>query len=151
MTTLIFALQHFVDVFGSDAALADDVGPKLTCIEAEALVGALRALGSDRAADMWARGHAAGDDEGDDHYPGPLVFTHPLAGYRTYQTSPEFYVTHYPAVLPNGLRSTGGRVTRYVVEGGVGKPVETVPAPDDDTAEQVIRRMLGLDSEGNQP
>jgi hypothetical protein len=79
-------------------------------------------------------------------------FTHPIAGYRTYQATPDRYVVHWPAILPNGLHSVaGGRVTLYLLDEGIGYPEETVPAPDDDTAEQVVRRMLGLDNEGNRP
>lgn len=61
--------SHFTEVWG-DGGLADDVGPKLTCIETDALVALLVALGDEGAADRWLEGHAAGDDAGDSHYRG---------------------------------------------------------------------------------
>ena len=48
--------------------LAGDVGEGLTCSEADAVIGLLRALGEDQAADNWLAMHAAGDDGGDAHY-----------------------------------------------------------------------------------
>jgi hypothetical protein len=52
----------------ADPYTADDVGPRLTCTEAEALATVLRALGDPESAEVWLRGHAEGDEEGDDHY-----------------------------------------------------------------------------------
>lgn len=61
------AIKHLADVFG-DSMTAGDVGPHMTCGEAEALADVLRAAGHDAAADAWLEGHASGDDEGDLHY-----------------------------------------------------------------------------------
>lgn len=47
---------------------ADDVGPALTCGEAEDAARVLRALRQPEAADRLIAGHAAGDDEGDQHW-----------------------------------------------------------------------------------
>lgn len=54
-------------IFG-DRATAGDVGPKLTCSEAEALAIILRAVDAAEVADVWLDGHAMGDDEEDEHY-----------------------------------------------------------------------------------
>jgi hypothetical protein len=75
-----------------------------------------------------------------------LVFTHRTVGYKSYQVRIGEWVNHWPAVLPNGLASTGARVIHYVdrSESGIGEPVETVKVTDDSEAEDVIRRMLGI-------
>lgn len=61
------ALAVFLDVFG-DGYLADDLGSKLTCNEADSLIGLFEAFELPDAAQAWLRGHAFGDDEGDSHY-----------------------------------------------------------------------------------
>ena len=53
----------------SDPMTAGDAGPAFTCNEAEAIAEVMRAVGLDEAAEAWIAGHAAGDDEGDDHHP----------------------------------------------------------------------------------
>ncbi|WP_207795411.1 hypothetical protein [Cryobacterium zongtaii] len=56
----------FIDVF-EEADLARDLGPRLTCGEAEALSNLLCAVGATAAADYWTEAHAATDEEGDSH------------------------------------------------------------------------------------
>jgi hypothetical protein len=63
------ALSHFTAVW-DDGALASDLGTQLTCTEVEALCALFEASGDQEAAQMWREAHAAGDDEGDDHYVG---------------------------------------------------------------------------------
>ncbi|MEV0766495.1 hypothetical protein [Nocardia sp. NPDC050435] len=60
------ALAVFTETFDC-GSLAFEVGPALTCLEAEALAGLLGALGSAAGADAWIEGHAASDDCGDMH------------------------------------------------------------------------------------
>lgn len=60
------ALAEFIAAFDS-GDLAWDVGPTLTCGEAEAVAGLLRALCLAQAAENWIEGHAQSDDCGDDH------------------------------------------------------------------------------------
>ena len=60
------AVVAFTDVF-EEADLAQDIGPRLTCGEVEALSEMLRAVGATAAADYWIEAHAATDDEGDSH------------------------------------------------------------------------------------
>ena len=66
MSRLTEASEHFADVW--NYYLADDLGPKLTCIEVEALVAIFRAEDRLDLVDAWVTGHARSDDEGDDHY-----------------------------------------------------------------------------------
>lgn len=47
-----------------------DIGPALTCDEAETLAALLDASGAAEAADALREGHAQGDHPGDDHYIG---------------------------------------------------------------------------------
>lgn len=65
------AIARFTNVF-SYRDSADDLGPRLSCIEADALAGMLRALGESATADMWIKAHAEGDEECDDHYHSPV-------------------------------------------------------------------------------
>ncbi|MCJ1675420.1 hypothetical protein MT355_19320 [Rathayibacter sp. VKM Ac-2929] len=66
--TLPEALAEFVSVF-SHGELADDLAPRLTCGEVDALAGLLRAFGRDEAADLWITEHSTDDDECDAHHP----------------------------------------------------------------------------------
>ncbi|TFD37028.1 hypothetical protein E3T37_12585 [Cryobacterium sp. TMT2-10] len=61
------AAARFVDVFAA-ADFAGDVGPRMSCTEVDALVGMLRALGADTAADTWVSAHAEEDQEEDSHH-----------------------------------------------------------------------------------
>ena len=61
MTANLQQLSEFVDVF-SDGMLASDVAQRFTCREAEALAGALTALGAAEAANTWLAQHALHDD-----------------------------------------------------------------------------------------
>lgn len=45
-----------------------DIGPHLTCAEADLMAEVFRAAGLDRAAAYLIEGHAAEDDAGDAHY-----------------------------------------------------------------------------------
>lgn len=47
-----------------DTNLAADLAERLTCTEANALVGLLAALGAHDAATAWAQAHADGDEPG---------------------------------------------------------------------------------------
>lgn len=60
------ALTYFLDTF--DGHTAYDVGPHLTCREADAMADFLRAYGQPDTADALIEGHAAEDEEGDAHY-----------------------------------------------------------------------------------
>lgn len=51
-----------------DELFAVTVGPGLTCYEANTLAGWLTSIGENKAAETLLAGHAAGDDEGDEHY-----------------------------------------------------------------------------------
>lgn len=51
-----------------DARAAADLAARLACSELDALAGLLTALGREDLAAAWIGAHAAGDDEGDDHY-----------------------------------------------------------------------------------
>jgi hypothetical protein len=63
-------IENFITVWG-DSFLAHDVGPKLTCIEAEALASLFTSFGRADVAERWIEGHAEGDDDEDDsHYKG---------------------------------------------------------------------------------
>jgi hypothetical protein len=55
----------------NDDMTAADIGPRLTCREADALAALLRATGSplgSEAAQRWIDGHRVGDEAGDSHY-----------------------------------------------------------------------------------
>lgn len=52
----------------SQPALIKDIGPRLTCYEAESVAGVLRWIGGESAASQWLREHSASDDDTDDHY-----------------------------------------------------------------------------------
>lgn len=66
-TTEADALRKFADVW-SDGNLHNDIGDRLTCHEADALAGALTALGDAEAGQGLLEAHAEGDEEGDAHY-----------------------------------------------------------------------------------
>ena len=57
------ALDYFLSRW--DAYTLNDLGPALTCAEAEALCDLYAAHGLHDKADALRAGHAAGDDEGD--------------------------------------------------------------------------------------
>lgn len=57
----------------SDAELALEAGCQFTCREIQPWVEILRAAGHDRAADLWAAGHAAGDYEDTDEHHGDYL------------------------------------------------------------------------------
>lgn len=62
------AIQRFVAVW-SDGYLHDDIGPKLTCREAESLAGILGVFAGEEMAESLLDSHAEGDtDPEDDHY-----------------------------------------------------------------------------------
>lgn len=61
------AVARFVVVFAA-AVFAGDVGPRMSCIEGDALAGMLGAVGADIAADIWVAAHAAEGQEGDGHH-----------------------------------------------------------------------------------
>jgi hypothetical protein len=61
------ALQTFADTW-SDGMLHLHIGSLLTCTEAEALAGALEALGSPEGAKSLLESHAEGDEPEDLHY-----------------------------------------------------------------------------------
>lgn len=54
-----------------DGMFAHEVGPSLTCIEAEIIAEVARSVGRNTEADRWLSGHASGDGEGDLHYEAP--------------------------------------------------------------------------------
>jgi len=62
------ALEWFCERW-SDEMLAFDLGPKITCVELEALAELLETEGHPEAAQLWRRAHGEGDDEGDMHNP----------------------------------------------------------------------------------
>lgn len=59
-------LIQFLDDWGG-GYLAHDIGPKLTCIEAEALACLYLSVGRTQDADSWIENHAESDDCGDLH------------------------------------------------------------------------------------
>ncbi len=61
------ALAEFIDVWADDMLLAD-LGERLTCREADALIDLLRANGKPRAAGWLLDAHSRGDDADDSHY-----------------------------------------------------------------------------------
>lgn len=62
----VAAAKSFVDAWGS-GDMAGDLGARLTCSEADALAGMLRALGHHERASTWINAHAEDDDCGDAH------------------------------------------------------------------------------------
>lgn len=64
----LVALHDLFEVW--DDYTVADLGPHLTCNEAEALAALCRAAGRDGRADALIAGHATDDDEGDMHYEG---------------------------------------------------------------------------------
>lgn len=67
------AAAAFIATHGGESGryLADDTAANLRCQEAEAIAGLLAAFGDTAAAEYWLTVHAAGDDEGDEHYAEP--------------------------------------------------------------------------------
>jgi hypothetical protein len=59
------ALDRLADVF-STPDTARQVGQAMTCVEADTLAHAMRVAGHADAADDFLRGHANGEDHGDD-------------------------------------------------------------------------------------
>ena len=57
---------RFLEIF-QQPDFCQDVAPAMTCIESDAIVGMLRALGAPDSAEIWAAAHAARDDSGDAH------------------------------------------------------------------------------------
>lgn len=64
---LASALEELAERLGS-AVTAGDVGPHMTCAEADAVADVLRHSGHVRAAETWLDGHAKGDDGEDDRH-----------------------------------------------------------------------------------
>lgn len=56
------AAEYLADTFAK-MGTADDVAPKLTCWEAEALVNLFHAIGRDDVADAWLNAHVLADDD----------------------------------------------------------------------------------------
>jgi hypothetical protein len=81
MTTITIAPEtasNFLDVFAADD-FANDVAPRMTCTEVEAVISMLRAVGGQDAAATWLDAHAAGDEEGDSHYrPAAAAYVVPV-------------------------------------------------------------------------
>jgi hypothetical protein len=81
MTTIIIAPEtasNFLDAFGS-VDFADDVAPRMTCVEVETVISLLRAVGGESAAAVWLDAHAEEDEEGDSHYlPPPPAYVVPV-------------------------------------------------------------------------
>ena len=70
MTTFTIAPEtasNFLDMFGADD-FANDVASRSTCIEVEAVISMLRAVGGEATAATWLDAHAEKDEEGDSHY-----------------------------------------------------------------------------------
>jgi hypothetical protein len=61
------ALRRLAEAFSEYSGV--DLGPALTCREADALAYALEVAGAGVAADALMDAHAESDDEGDSHYP----------------------------------------------------------------------------------
>ncbi|QDK03515.1 hypothetical protein SEA_PAINTERBOY_81 [Mycobacterium phage PainterBoy] len=59
-------VKEFAEVW-SDGNLAYEVGPTLSCTEAEALASLLLGIGKPEAAEAWINSHASSDDCGDIH------------------------------------------------------------------------------------
>lgn len=62
-----FPVESLAAVFG-DKMVANDVGPRFTCFEADVVATALRDAGHHTEADVWINGHARGDGPDDAHY-----------------------------------------------------------------------------------
>lgn len=62
-----FDLAELLQVLVNDADTAYDVGTGFSCTEIEALAGLYDLTGQPEEAMLWRRGHAQGDDEGDQH------------------------------------------------------------------------------------
>jgi hypothetical protein len=52
----------------SDGMLADEVGPQLTCSEAETLARFISLMRGEPEAQAFLKAHAQSDDEDDDHF-----------------------------------------------------------------------------------
>ncbi len=63
---VVHAVGELVNVW--DSYTLDDLGPKLTCSEFEALAEVFKAAGHDDMAAVLLDSHAAEDDEGDEHH-----------------------------------------------------------------------------------
>lgn len=61
------ALANFFEAWG-DGYLANDLGEKLTCREADAIAELFSAFGKDKDAEQWIDSHSFSDDEGDEHW-----------------------------------------------------------------------------------
>jgi hypothetical protein len=61
------ALVEFLDVWG-DGMLLSDLGPRLTCREADALIDLFRTHEQPAMAETLLDAHRLGDGEGDSHY-----------------------------------------------------------------------------------
>lgn len=72
MSPLEEAAREVIDVFTASGTLTD-IGPALTCSEADALRGMFIAAGEDQWAAELLDAHAAEDDEGDAHYVAPAL------------------------------------------------------------------------------
>lgn len=59
------AVEAFVNVW-SDGMLLSDMGPKMTCTEANVLAELLATYGRDDSAEVLIAAHAESDEEGDD-------------------------------------------------------------------------------------
>lgn len=75
---ILDAAAAFGDAF-TDDILSDEIGPKLTCEEAEIVADLLRATGHPEAAVMWIKDHSLSDDEGDAHYLERVAYEAELA------------------------------------------------------------------------
>ena len=60
------ALSNLLDVW--DEYTVADLGPHLTCAEADALADLFRVIGAPNMAEALIEGHAYGDDAGDAHH-----------------------------------------------------------------------------------
>lgn len=61
----------------ADDMLAANVGPTLTCEEADAVAGLLRATGRTAEAEDFLNQHGANDEQLDAHYPRTVVYSKP--------------------------------------------------------------------------
>lgn len=61
------ATSKLLDIF-SDSFLLEELGPKLTCVECDALCEWLRAYEDCEGAGILMDSHAMSDDEGDKHF-----------------------------------------------------------------------------------
>lgn len=67
-------LADAADQLGAlSAEMWNDLGPHMTCSEADALVRVLTALGLGNHAVILEDAHAEGDEPGDKHHPGPRL------------------------------------------------------------------------------